>query len=94
MISNNNMIVILMLILIMLSYYQCNGFVSSSLKSSTSILNRKIINRISSTESSTISSTTETPTIDLTGYTAFIRFDGFDVRNMTALLSFSGEYFL
>ena len=87
MISNNNMIVILMLMLI--SYYQCNGFLSSSLKSSTSTLNRKIINRISSTESSTISSMTETSAIDLTGYTAFIRFDGFDVRNMTALLSFT-----
>jgi len=92
MLSNNNMIVILMLILIMLSYYQCNGFVSSLLLKS-SISNRKIVNSISSTASSTVSPT-ETPTIDLTGYTAFIRFDGFDVKNMTALLAFNGEHFL
>lgn len=38
---------------------------------------------------STVSSTSSVGSgLDLSGYTAFINFDGFDVKNMTALISF------
>ena len=52
------------------------------------INNNNKINLYATSIDTSIDTSTQT---DLTGYTAFILFDGFDVKNMTALLSFNNN---
>ena len=106
--SSNIIIKLMLLLIMICYYQCNGFISLSSSSSSSMLINKRIVNSNMNFYSTSISSstTTETPTsesqsqsplpsestIDLTGYTAYIRFSGFDVKNMTALLSFDEGY--